>query len=111
MDSKFSLKVVWLENKLGIAVDQLIGKGISPLTVYFFWGVNASADSIQGDAWECLKIELDAKHWIPEEERNQILNQATDVINYWQDLRNNSRSATISEAQERFPLIEFTGSK
>ena len=67
LDSKFLLKVVWLENKLGLAVDQVIGKGTSPLTIYFFW----SSDESQGNAWESLKAELDAKHWIPEEERNE----------------------------------------
>jgi len=110
LDSKFLLKVVWLEEKLGIAVDQVIGKGTSPLTIYFFWPGDAESNS-KGDAWHRLKSELDAKHWIPQEERDEVLTQATDVINYWQDLRDHNRSITIAEAQDKFPIVIFTGSK
>ena len=110
LESKFLLKVVWLEDKLGIAVDQVIGKGTSPLTVYFFWPGDPDANS-KGTAWERLKTELDAKHWIPQEERDDVMNQATNVINYWEDLRAQGKSGTIAEAQDKFPIVIFTGSK
>ncbi len=106
LDSKFLLKIVWLESKLGIAVDQVIGQANSPLTIYFFWG-----EQIQGEsAWDRLKFELDSKHWISEIAKNDILNQATNVINYWQDLREENKKVTIDEVQNKFPEVVFTGS-
>ncbi|CAK9176237.1 unnamed protein product [Ilex paraguariensis] len=71
------LKFIWMEKNIGLALDQRIpGHGTIPLSPYFFWP--------RKDAWEELKVTLESKPWISQKKMIILLNQATDIINLWQ---------------------------
>ncbi len=98
IDSRFVLKVVWLDKDVALAVDYVISKGTSPLTPYYFWP--------RSDAWQDLKDELDKKNWITDTEKIELLNQATEIINFWQE---KGRSISMVQAQQKFPAVVFSG--
>ncbi|KAL2234978.1 30S ribosomal protein 3-1, chloroplastic [Sesamum indicum] len=71
------LKFIWMEKNIGLGLDQIIpGHGAVPLSPYFFWP--------RKDAWEELKATLESKPWISQKKMIILLNQATDIINLWQ---------------------------
>ncbi|CAI9779086.1 unnamed protein product [Fraxinus pennsylvanica] len=71
------LKFIWMEKNIGLGLDQLIpGYGTVPLSPYYFWP--------RKDAWEELKTTLESKPWISQKKMIILLNQATDIINLWQ---------------------------
>ncbi|RAL50802.1 unnamed protein product [Cuscuta campestris] len=77
------LKFIWMEKNIGIALDQAIpGHGTVPLSPYYFWP--------RKDAWEELKELLESKPWISQKQMIILLNQATDIINLWQQSVTNS---------------------
>ncbi|XP_008778525.1 30S ribosomal protein 3, chloroplastic isoform X1 [Phoenix dactylifera] len=74
---KLVLKFIWMEKNIGLALDQVIpGHGSVPLSPYYFWP--------RKDAWEELKSKLEEKPWISQKRMIILLNQATDIINLWQ---------------------------
>jgi 30S ribosomal protein 3 len=77
--TKLNLQVLWLDNSLGLAVNQKTSDGIIPLTPYYFWPVS--------EAWEQLRFELESKSWISEKERVTLLNNVVDIMNQWQQTR------------------------
>ena len=97
--NKFTLKILWLDNNVGLAVDYVIGESSSPLTSYFFWPRN--------DAWNQLKMELESKPWISETDKIELLNKATEVMNYWQDT---IKLGSLEVAQNKFLELIFSGS-
>lgn len=71
------LKFIWMEKNIGLGLDQNIrGHGTVPLSPYFFWP--------RKDAWEELKATLESKPGISQKKMIILLNQATDIINLWQ---------------------------
>ena len=90
---KIKLKVLWLKNLLGVAIDQRTTVGVSPFTSYYFWP--------KTDAWEQLKLELDSKSWIKPEEKISILNTVTEIIEDYSQNRNSKKPKQV------IPGIEF----
>jgi 30S ribosomal protein 3 len=86
---QLKLKVLWLKNVLGLAIDQKLSKQSYPLTQYYFWP--------RTEAWDQLKLELDSKPWLSEKEKIIILNLTTDVITHWRKHRNTETADSIAK--------------
>nr|YP_010185307.1 hypothetical protein Ycf65 [Ishige okamurae]QVJ99651.1 hypothetical protein Ycf65 [Ishige okamurae]WAM64087.1 putative plastid-specific 30S ribosomal protein [Ishige okamurae] len=72
----YVFKIIWGKNYLGLAVDRQIPNNLtSPITSLFFWP--------RENGWELLRAELSDKPWMTKEERIEILNGYTKIINYW----------------------------
>jgi 30S ribosomal protein 3 len=95
----YVLNVLWMDKAIGVAVDQYLASGEKgPVTEYFMWPTN--------DAWDQLKTSLENMPWISQVEVIHLLNDATEVINFWQD---ETTKHTIDEATQKFSHIAFYG--
>ena len=80
MTTRFKLKILWLENELGVAIDQMQSEEQIPLTDYFFWP--------KSDTWDQIRQELETKPWILTKEKAQLLNATATIMNEWQNSMN-----------------------
>ena len=75
-DNRYVFKIIWSKNYLGLAVDKkLQNKCTMPITTFFFWP--------RENGWQLLKEELSYKPWMSKDDRIDILNDYTTIINYW----------------------------
>ena len=101
MSNKFTLKFLWLEKVIGVALDQNVEHKSIPITEYFFWPRN--------DAWEDMRLELLTRSWISKNESILLLNEITEVINYWQEQSELNRKQDFSFVKDKFPSCDFLG--
>ena len=92
----FRIKILWLKNTLGIAVDQIYSQKRVPITSYYFWPRN--------DAWELIRLEINSKPWITEDDKTAILNQITQILNSWIKNTENSSFENLSSQYEGLDL-------
>ena len=67
------------------------------MTPYYFWP--------RTEAWEQLKLELDSKLWLTEEEKIKLLKTAGDVMNYWLSYRNTKTAENLKESFQDIELL------
>lgn len=98
--SDFCFKVVWLNYRIGIAVDKKLKNNIKiPVTSFYFWP--------RVNGWKLLKHELELKPWLRKEERVKILDGYTKIICSWKDNLEKIDCIDISELEKElnFTLI------
>ena len=96
---QLKLKVSWFENFLGLAIDQVYSNRSYSLTPYYFWP--------RTEALELLKLELDSKLWLTQEEKIKILKTTGDVMNYWLSYRNAKTSKNLQEDFLEVEVLTF----
>ena len=102
MGKNLILKFLWLEKSIAVCLDQKIGDHMTPLTEYYFWP--------QKDAWEEMKCFLESKPWIEQKDSVFLLNQITEIINFWQEKDASSLDKKyISQLRDKFPDVIIVG--
>ena len=95
---QLKLKAIWGKNFLGLAIDQVVGIYQLPITTYYFWP--------RTEAWEQLRLELELKPWINEEEKIKVLNSAARLMNFCMQEYRNTESIEI--VKKRFKEVTFS---
>jgi len=93
--SKFKLNILWLENKLGISIDQIQSDGPIPLTKFVFWP--------KSDAYDQIRLQLSTRPWILNEDKRRLLDSTASIMARWQKDYSNTRTAennSLSNDQE-----------
>ena len=96
---QLKLKIVWFKNFLGLAIDQVSFGQQYSLTPYYFWP--------RTEAWEQLKLELDSKFWLTQDEKIEVLKVAGDVMKYWLAYRD---VKTVENLKTEFQEVEVVTS-
>ena len=96
------LQVLWLNDALGLAINQKTKEKTLPITSYYFWPVS--------EAWEQIQFELDSKPWINKEDRLKLLNLSVEVMNLWQQSHSVASTKTnIMENGIGLPNVKIIG--
>jgi len=93
---QLQLKIAWFKDFLGLAINQVQTNQKYSLTPYYFWP--------KTEAWEQLKLELDSRFWLTQDEKIEILKTASNVMDYWLSSRDTKSFDSIKEI---FPEIEI----
>ena len=99
---QLKLKIAWFKNFLGLAIDQVNLDQQYSLTPYYFWP--------KTEAWEQLKLELDSKSWLTQNEKLNILKITSNVMEYWLSYRNTRTAQDLIEDFEGVEIIAVDGS-
>ena len=98
MNQRFGFRLVWGENSIGIAIDEIFLTTPSLITNYYYWP--------QTDAWEQIRLDLETKIWIPKDEQRKILNTITENLNSW---KKNTNPKELYLNENLSYEIEFVG--
>ena len=99
MAMKLKLKVLWLPNLLGFALDWEGMQSSFPATQYYFWP--------RTEAWDQLKLELDSKFLVTEEEKIKILNFITEIMNFWLENKQATQQKNYSSGVEFVEIQDY----
>ena len=70
------LKFIWLEKRLGLALDNVVSEfGSFPLTPYFFFP--------ETDALSELKTAMEKQKWISSDRVSALMKQAEELTTLW----------------------------
>ena len=97
---RLKLKVIWFKSFLGLAIDQITINQNYSITPYYFWP--------RTEAWDQLKLELDSKTWLSQDEKVKTLTLASDVMNYWLEYRNTETSVDLEKQFQDIEIVKLT---
>ena len=92
---QLKLRILWVKDSLGLAVDQIGLEEHYALTPYYFWP--------KTEAWEQLKLNLNSKFWLTQDDKMAILKTTSEVMEYWLFYRN---STTVKKFKEEFKDVK-----